>query len=119
MIIVRASSIDTLSSTNGVKSCGVTLFVTGSLVLVETRARFYLSQRSFVLRLQSPSVAPSLVTVAASACASELAVVRKSLECYIPIEAVLIILAVKNWSEEPSSKMRCNVSSCLELLKLN
>ena len=36
-MLVKASSIDALLSTNGVTSGGVTLSVSGSLVLVETR----------------------------------------------------------------------------------
>ena len=81
MILVMASFIDLPSLTNGVSSGGVTLFVKGSLVLVETRGSPLCLECLLYSAYKSLSVVPGLVNLVASACLSKLASVRNSLEC--------------------------------------
>ena len=77
-MLVKASSIDALSSTNGVTCDGVTLMVPGSLVLA--RLESYVSVSMF---LHNPLLVPLVGYLALCFCPFQVAPRNLSLSCLL------------------------------------
>ena len=95
-ILVKFSSIDALLSTNGVASGGGTLFVPGSLVLVEARAVPLCLEGPSKQASSFPSVVPDPVTLVVPHCMFELVIAINSLDCCIPLMFLYMALTEPN-----------------------
>ena len=102
-MLVKASSIYAPFSTNGVTSGGVTLWIPGSLVLVDIRALILCLDVFSLSTSGSAGALLSLVFLLSPLRTSEFVIFTKSPECSDPFVVLLIVLFTPNWSMVPVS----------------
>ena len=96
LVLAMAPSIDAPLSTNGVTGGGITLFVPGSLVLIETRAVPLCREGSSYYASSSRCVVPDPVTLVVADCMSDLVNVVSCLDCCIPSIILFMVLIAPN-----------------------